>query len=219
MQWFTEHWPYLLIAFGGFCAVVGSFAAATKQSRFEAEMRAQAAENLKKTGEAIASITGGDSFVRLIEIIPPTRERFYVWLESEGSYAVHDVQFKIEDGTAGADYLKAETAAGKLLDDRILRELEKYRYVLKLGNVAPSSIVKNVFEFTFPATKTAYGFNYEIQARNGIVKGYLDFVRNTKGAWYVRSHKAWKNGEVLTDVTNEVPDMAPPASPGLPPPP
>lgn len=217
-MWLTEHWPYLLIAFGGLCAVAGSFAAATKQSQFEAEMRKRASETQTKTEEAIASITGGDSYISLMAIVPPTRERFFVWLQSEGKYTVYDVQFTMDDGTAAADYMQSEIAAGRHpLERDPLLMMTRFKHVQQLGNIPPSTIVKNTFSFTFPPNKTNYGFQYDLKARNGNVKGYLEFVRNAKGLWYVKSHKAWNNGEVIKDVTDDVPDMPTPSPPLSPP--
>jgi hypothetical protein len=217
MAWFVEHWPYLLIAFGGLCAITGSFAAAWRQSEFEAEMRRQTTATINKTEEAIATITGGESYVQLEAFVSNNREAFFVWLESEGKHTVYDVQFKIEDATAAADFVKGELAAGRHPGQDMLRGLDEFKYISKLGNVAPSSIVKNVFEFAFPADKSRYGFTYDIQARNGSVRGELDFVRNTKGLWYLQSHKARKNGVVLKEVTAEVPDVEEqPPSPALP---
>ena len=203
MTYVVENWPYLLIAFGGLCAALGGLAASHKNNRFEMEMRT-------RTQEAIASITGGDSYISLMAIMPPTADRFSVWLESNGKYTVYDVQFSMEDGTAAADFMKNEIAAGRHPTEATMRHVDQSRLVQQLGNIPPSTVIRNAFEFTFPPDKTEYGFTYNLKARNGLVKGYLEFVRNAKGLWYAKSHKAWKNGEVLTDVPNEVPDMVKP---------
>ncbi len=189
MSWITEtiSWlkgfinaPAALIFIGVIISAIGALWASSEQTKSERELRRKSEEIAKLNREIVASVTGGDSFCYLIELLGDPNRPFRC-VNHQGQYPLYDVTIRISD----LDKLEA------LKGDLTLEKIAQTETYLKVGNLGPGQgRFMGMWELADTDQKR---YNIFISARNGFFTQLLRF-RRVKGRW-VRATKVYRESE------------------------
>jgi hypothetical protein len=198
LKWLAEHWPFVLIAVGGVLATVGGLAAAIRQTQFERELRL-------RTDEAIASITGGDSYCEVNASIAmdsgTQANQWDLMISNNGKYPVYDIQVSIEDITKRMAQMADEI---KQYGHPTMSVLAGTTEVHQQGNMSPHTAVMSFARLTLPSGADKQRYRVTIHARNGVVAEELSFAR-IYGMW-TQALQVSMNGKVVREA---IPDSFP----------
>jgi hypothetical protein len=187
-DWLLSH-AWIVALLGSLLAAVGAALAAGNQTRsararadFEREMRIKAEENLARTNEAIATITGGDSYCQTGLSLPNAWNRIGMMVRNQGRYPCWSVSVRIEDRTARNAWMEREISAGRFPD--ITSGPDQFTRTLALGNIGPNSMVM-LDELQLPAGVDRQDYTVTTSALNGSIETSYDY-RLVSGKWLRR---------------------------------
>jgi len=148
--------------------------ASVRQNQAERELRAKSEEIAELNRQIAGSVTGGNSFGRLVVTRPVAGDSATVVFSNEGRFPLYEVEARIANLDKFDSPQQTDSLQDFLAGDTMLR----------IGTVPPNAV--SLLDERLPLTSEHVRFNIFFSARNGFWTQQLR-LRRIDGEWYVAS--------------------------------
>jgi hypothetical protein len=168
--------PAFVVVFGALVAAGGALWSEMERTKFERELRGKSDEIARLNREIMDSVTGGDSWCRLL-LLPsesvPGSGKGEVCIKYEGQYPLYDLFVTIRDMTATNRAIQAGESD----------YVERYEKTINVGNLGSGKYSMQITQWDLPSTDEQ-DYVIDFEARNGRWRQSYKF-RQVNGRWAV----------------------------------